>query len=485
MSLTNATPVEAARAARFASRTLAILPSSARNAALTAIHDALAAAKDDILRANSCDMSNAIEAASNGELSQSLIKRLDLTRPGKFEDMLQGILEVRELDDPIGKIDRRTLLDDGLILTRKSSPIGVLLIIFEARPEVIANIASLAIKSGNAAILKGGKESTESFKAISAVISQALGTTEVPNDALQLVLTRDAIAPLLQLDQYIDLVIPRGGNELVRSIKKGTQIPVLGHADGLCSIYLRADNPVDMAVNVIRDAKLSYPAACNALETLLVDEDALTTVFLAVAKKLLEEGVSLRCDAASKAALTSTLDKHLAVLLQDATDEDYKTEFLSLILAIKTIPTSPTPAAAADLAITHINEHGSHHTDAILTMNESIARRFQQGVDSAGVFWNTSTRMADGQRFGFGTEVGISTNKIHARGPVGLEGLTIYRWLLDGQGQVSAEYGAGGKQWKHQALPVEDRDRKYMARDEEEWEVLREFRREKCMRNCS
>lgn len=373
-------------------------------------------------------------------------------------------------------MDNRTLLDDGLLLERKSSPIGVLLIIFEARPEVIANIASLAIKSGNSAILKGGKESTESFKAISTVISSALSKTQVPNDALQLVTTRDAIKPLLELDQYIDLVIPRGGNELVKSVKQGTQIPVLGHADGLCSVYLRADCPTEMAVNVILDAKLSYPAACNALETLLVDEDALSTVLPAVASALLQKGVSLRCDSMSKSALQSSLHKHNTALLQDASEEDYRTEFLDLILAIKTIPKS-TPQESAEAAIAHINEHSSHHTDAILTQDEAIARHFQDAVDSAGVFWNTSTRMADGQRFGFGTEVGISTNKIHARGPVGLEGLTIYKWRIDGHGQVSADYGSGGKQWKHKKLPAGNAER-YAANDEE-FEVLRQFRKEK------
>lgn len=289
--------------------------------------------------------------------------------------------------------------------------------------------------------------------------------------------TRDAIKPLLELDQYIDLVIPRGSNELVSSIKKSTQIPVLGHADGLCSIYLRADCPVLMAAKVVVDAKTSYPAACNSVETLLVDEDALSTVLPAVAEALLAKGVRLRCDAASKAALTSTLDEHQAAFLQDAESQDFRTEFLDLILAVKTIPRSASAEEAADLAIAHINEHSSHHTDAVLTQNQAIAERFQDGVDSSSVFWNTSTRMADGQRFGFGTEVGISTNKIHARGPVGLEGLTIYRWRINGNGQASADYGSGGKAWKHQQLPVGAQER-YAATDDE-WEALQRFRASK------
>ncbi|KAF2147188.1 uncharacterized protein K452DRAFT_282169 [Aplosporella prunicola CBS 121167] len=477
MSLTNANPLEAARAARLSSRKLAVLPTQARNDALTAIHAALTAAQADILAANSRDLEAATQAAQSGELKESLIKRLDLGRKGKYEDMLQGILDVRDLEDPLGKVEVRTLLDDGLLLERRSSPIGVLLIIFEARPEVIANIASLAIKSGNAAILKGGKESTESFKAISTVISDALQSTEVPNDCLQLVTTRDAIKPLLELDQYIDLVIPRGSNELVSSIKKGTQIPVLGHADGLCSIYIRADCPSDMAAKLVVDAKTSYPAACNSVETLLVDEDALNSVLPPVVEALLEKGVRLRCDVASKAALSSALGKHQAAFLQDAEEQDYRTEFLDLILAIKTIPQAASPEEAADVAIAHINEHSSHHTDAILTQSQAIAERFQDGVDSSSTFWNTSTRMADGQRFGFGTEVGISTNKIHARGPVGLEGLTIYRWRINGNGQASAEYGAGGKAWKHQKLPVGEQER-YAVTDEE-FELLKQFRARK------
>ncbi|KAF2835666.1 gamma-glutamyl phosphate reductase GPR [Patellaria atrata CBS 101060] len=474
MSLTNADPLEAAKAARLGSRKLAILPTEDRNAALTAIHAALAEAKDEILAANARDLASATKAAESGVLSQSLVKRLDLGKKGKYEDMLQGILDVRRLPDPIGRIGVRTLLDDGLVLERKSSPIGVLLIIFEARPEVIANIASLAIKSGNAAILKGGKESTESFIAISNVISKALQSTAVPNGCLQLVVTRDAVGSLLSADRYIDLVIPRGGNELVRMVKQNTQIPVLGHADGLCSIYLHADCQIPMAVRVIVDSKTSYPAACNSLETLLVDEDALKTVLPAVAEALLSQGVSLRCDYTSKKALSSTLDKHQAVFLQDASDEDYKTEFLNLILAIKTIPKTETPEKAVDLAIDHINEFSSHHTDAILTSSKSIADRFLEAVDSASVYWNTSTRMADGQRYGFGTEVGISTNKIHSRGPVGLEGLTIYRWIIIGEGQVSMDYGSGAKKWKHQRLPVGDEEA--IAQDEEELRMLKEFR---------
>lgn len=455
MSLTESTPEAAAKAAAFSARNLAILSVDARNNALTAIHDALKADKQSILDANGRDMELAKEAAKGGKLSQSLIKRLDLSRPGKFEDMLQGILDVRKLPDPVGKIDLRTRLDEGLEMTRVSCPIGVLLIIFEARPEVIANIAALAIKSGNAAILKGGKESTESFRTISTIISKALESTKVPNAAIQLVKTRDVIDQLLELDRYIDLVIPRGGNELVRYVKDHTKIPVLGHADGLCSVYLHADADKDTAVKVVVDSKCDYPAACNATETLLVHEDVLSTVLPAVAEALVQKGVTLKCDEPSLAAL-----KSLSGNITTASEEDYNTEFLDLTLAIKTVPKSSTSSSSddtsLDLAVAHINAHGSKHTDVIVTTSEAAAEKFMSAVDSAGVYWNASSRFADGMRYGFGTEVGISTNKIHSRGPVGLEGLTIYKYKIRGTGQTAGEYGegAGKRKFLHEVLPL-------------------------------
>ncbi|KAH9906702.1 gamma-glutamyl phosphate reductase [Xylariomycetidae sp. FL2044] len=452
MSLTNASPAEAAEAAKHASHVLGALPASARNEALTAVHDGLAAARDQILAANARDLEVARLAAEHGQLSPSLVSRLDLGRKGKWEDMLKGILDVRELEDPVGKITLRTKLDEGLELTRETCPIGVLLIIFEARPEVIANIASLAIKSGNAAILKGGKESTESFVAISRAISAALERTRVPNAAIQLVTTRDVIPQLLALDRQIDLVIPRGSNELVRYVKSATRIPVLGHADGLCSAYLERTADPRMAADVVVDAKTSYPAACNSLETLLVDQAALDTVFPAVAEALLAKGVTLRCDSATKKRALEGLSSassssSSSSMIQDAVDADYDTEFLSLTLAVKCVD-------GLEAAVAHINAHGSGHTDAILTADPALAERFMAAVDAAGVYWNASTRFADGMRYGFGTEVGISTNKIHSRGPVGLEGLMIYKYKVRGQGQVTAAYGEGEgqKRFLHEKL---------------------------------
>ncbi|KAJ5365020.1 Gamma-glutamyl phosphate reductase GPR [Penicillium concentricum] len=456
MSLTESGAIDVAHSASLASRRLATLNNDDRNKALTLLHDALETNQKDILAANARDVEIATIAAESGNLSHSVLKRLDLSRPGKYKDMLDGILSVRDLDDPIGKVTLRTLLDDGLTLERVSCPIGVLLIIFEARPEVIANIAALAIKSGNAAILKGGKESMESFAAIAKVVSKAIAESQVPVSSIQLVKTRDAVSSLLAQDSLIDLVIPRGSNELVRFVKDNTKIPVLGHADGLCSAYIHADADIDTAVKVIVDSKTNYPAACNSLETLLVHEDTLDSVFPAVAAALLEKGVTLRCDADSKSALTKTLPAEKSAQLQTATESDYNTEFLDLVLAVKTIPSTDSPITAVEAAIAHINMHSSKHTEIILTRSKEAADMFMSGTDSAGVFWNASTRFADGMRFGFGTEVGISTNKIHSRGPVGLEGLTIYKYLIRGNGHRAADYdGEGGKRYLHTNLPIE------------------------------
>ncbi|KAJ5122852.1 gamma-glutamyl phosphate reductase [Penicillium atrosanguineum] len=464
MSLTGSAAIDVARSALVASRRLATLPNTARNDALTALHQALDKNRATILAANARDVEAATRDANNGNLNHSVLKRLDLSRPGKYDDMLEGILSVRGLDDPIGKVTLRTLLDEGLSLERVSCPIGVLLIIFEARPEVIANIAALAIKSGNAAILKGpfqltetgGKESMESFVAIANVVSEAIAGSQVPVSSIQLVKTRDVVSSLLAQDSFIDLVISRGSNELVRYVKENTKIPVLGHADGLCSAYIHSDANTKMAVKVIVDSKTDYPAACNSLESLLVHQDVLETILPEVAVALIDKGVSLRCDEASMAALASTLLSDQLSKVQPSTETDYDTEFLDLVLAVKTVPSTGDPASAVEAAMAHINVHSSKHTDIILTESRDLATLFMSGIDSAGVFWNASSRFADGMRFGFGTEVGISTNKIHSRGPVGLEGLTIYKYLVRGNGHGAGDYheGQGGRQYLHTSLPI-------------------------------
>ncbi|KAJ5102875.1 gamma-glutamyl phosphate reductase [Penicillium argentinense] len=450
MSLTESAAVDVARSASIASRQLATLSNDARNQALSALHQALDKNRATILAANAKDVEMATRAAADGTLSHSILKRLDLSRPGKYDDMLQGILSVRDLNDPVGNVTLRKLLDEGLTLERVSCPIGVLLIIFEARPEVIANIAALAIKSGNAAILKGGKESMESFVAIANVVSEAIASSQVPVPSIQLVRTRDVVSSLLAQDSLIDLVIPRGSNELVRFVKDNTKIPVLGHADGLCSAYVHSDAKIDIAVKVIVDSKTDYPAACNSLETLLVHESLLDSTLPVVAQALLDKGVSLRCDSASMDALMKALPADKRNNLSAATGADYETEFLDLVLAVKTV-------SRAEDAIAHINAHSSGHTDIIITESREAANCFMSSIDSAGVFWNASSRFADGMRYGFGTEVGISTNKIHSRGPVGLEGLTIYKYLIRGEGHGAADYheGEAGRKYLHKSLPID------------------------------
>ncbi|EPX74657.1 gamma-glutamyl phosphate reductase Pro1 [Schizosaccharomyces octosporus yFS286] len=435
------------KTARDSFITLQTLSVKDRDEALHVIVEELTSKKDAILKANIEDMDAAKKQNEAGKLSSSMLKRLDLSTSGKYESMVQGVLDVKNLEDPLGRVTYGCRLDDKLDLYRVSCPVGVLLVIFEARPEVIINITALAIKSGNAVVLKGGTESTKSFAAMSEVVRSALSKTKVPQGAVQLVQNREEVAQLLQFDRYIDLVIPRGSDKLVRYIKDNTKIPVLGHADGLCSMYLHDDADKDLAVNVVFDAKTDYPAGCNAVETLLVHENALSTVLPSVAEKLSQASVVLKCDSRSYEILEKI--PSVANLLQHSTEEDYDTEFLDYVLAIKTV-------SSLEEAMAHINTHGSKHTDCILTSSESTANKFMSGIDASGVYWNASTRFADGFRYGFGTEVGISTNKIHARGPMGLEGLTIYKYQLRGSGHIASAYGVGPSKipFKHEPLNV-------------------------------
>ncbi|PRT53238.1 Gamma-glutamyl phosphate reductase [Wickerhamiella sorbophila] len=424
--------MEIAKAARKAANTLKTLSNDKRTSALKAIHDHLRDHKDIILESNRLDL----QLAEQADLSPALIKRLDLNKGDKFDVMLQGVLDVAALEDPVGRQSILRELDDGLVLERVASPVGVLLVIFEARPEVIANIGALAIKSGNAAILKGGKESSHTFQSMAEVIRTALAKTSVPTDSLQLIATREKVADLLHCDKYIDMVIPRGSNELVRSIKRSTTIPVLGHADGICSIYANKDATAEMAAEIIVDSKTNYPAGCNAVETVLIHQDTQFDVLRSILVALLDAGVTVKLEHNLYTRAREALPDEPKIV--EAAEEDFDTEFLALTVAVKYVE-------SLQEAIDHINEHGSHHTDCIITENALDAAAFQKGVDSAGVFWNASTRFADGYRYGFGTEVGISTNKLHARGPVGLEGLMSYQYLLKGKGHIAGNYvGAGG-----------------------------------------
>lgn len=435
---------EIAKNAHLASTVLKTLTDEQRSSSLYKIRDGLLKSKDAILDANKIDMQNAID----NNLSSSLVKRLDLSINGKFDSMCDGILDVAKLEDPLNKCTLATEIDDGLNLYRLTCPVGVLLIIFESRPEVIANITALAIKSGNAAILKGGKESLNTFKAMSDVINDILkNETDVPNNSIQLISTRGEVSELLKQDSYIDLVIPRGSNELVKNIKENTKIPVLGHADGICSIYLDKDLDVEKATKIVVDSKTNYPAGCNAVETLLVDEQLDSELLNYILKALLDAKVTLHVVPDFYNRIHSDLQENYRNQIVDATEVDFRKEFLSFDIAVKSVKNVQD-------AIVHINSHSSKHTDAIITENEEKANIFLKGIDSSGVYWNCSTRFADGFRYGFGTEVGISTNKIHSRGPVGLEGLVCYYYQMRGSGQVVGDYlgGGGTRVFKHKPI---------------------------------
>jgi len=427
-----------------------------------------------ILRYIASYWSLSVQAANEqvklGKLSASLVKRLDLSSPEKWAAMLQGVSDVASLPDPTGKVTYAIKLDDNLELYRVTCPIGVLLVIFEARPEVVVNIASLAIKSGtspiptraliltwfgptegNVAILKGGKESTQTAILLGQCIRLALSQTSLHEDYIQLVHTREDISALLDQDKYIDLVIPRGSNALVSHIQHSTHIPVMGHADGLCTVYLDDSADAAKGKRVVVDSKINYPAACNSAEILVVHDAVINTIWPEVAVALLDAGVELRCNQVSITTIPPHPQK--GHLVKPATPEDYKTEFLALTMAVTTV-------SSFEEAIVFINEHSSHHTDSIVTETTANASRFCRAVDSAGTFVNASTRFADGLRYGFGTEVGISTGRTHARGPVGLEGLVIYKYMLrslEGGGHIVGEFGAGEgkKRYKHEGINVE------------------------------
>lgn len=426
---------EQARRAKEAAWRLASLDGQARDEALDAVHESLVTRREAILTANRADREAAARLVEQGKMTEALRKRLDLSGD-KFETVLQGIRDLRSLPDPVGRVDLATRLDDGLELFRVSCPIGVLGVIFESRPDAAVQIATLAIKSGNAVLLKGGREAALSNAALAEAIRAGLARGKVPPDAVQLLTTREEVRALLTLDSLVDLIIPRGSNELVRSIQESTRIPVLGHADGICAVYVDASADPEVAEAVVADSKAQYPAVCNAAETLLVHRSALDTALPRIGRKLRQLGVELRCDARARSVVPDSLS---------ARDSDFDTEFLDLTLAVKVVD-------SLDEAIDHINRHGSHHTDAIVTQDDAAARTFFQRVDSAGVYQNASTRFADGFRYGFGAEVGVSTGKTHARGPVGLEGLVIYKYQLRGKGHCVAEYGPGRRSFRHEPI---------------------------------
>ena len=434
-------PVAIAKRARRAARGLAVLPSEKKDEILRMVADGLDAARDVILEANRQDVDAArstFKEISSSSSSRSLLDRLVLDE-AKVAAMAAGVRAVAALPDPSGRVLSRTLLDDGLVLEKVSCPLGVLLVVFESRPDAVPQIASLALKSGNAAILKGGRESARSTAAILDVFARIYAAHGMPVGTLTSVGARAEVDALLALDDDIDLVIPRGGYDLVKHVKAATRIPVLGHAEGVCHVYVDRAADEAMAAAIVLDAKLQYPAACNAAETLLVHREAAATFLVPLLSRLGEAGIELR--ACEKARAFAP-----ALALSPATEDDWRAEYGAPVLAVKIVE-------SLDEAIEHVNRYGSHHTEAIVTGDAAAAETFLARVDAAGVFHNASTRFADGFRYGFGAEVGVSTSRLHARGPVGLDGLVTYKYVLRGSGQVVATYsGRDARPFRHEKL---------------------------------
>ncbi len=428
-----------AQAARAASHALAALPGPARSALL---RDLAAALRDPgtrpgLLAANADDLAAATLAHARGELDPARFKRLSLDA-AKLDGVAHGLDQLADAPELLGRPDLRRELDDGLVLERVPCPLGVLAVVFEARPDAVPQIAGLALKSGNAAVLKGGREATHSNRALVAVLHRVLVAHDLDPAGIALLELREDLDELLAQRDLLDLVIARGGKAFVHHVQSHTQIPVMGHAEGVCHLYLHHAAEPAMAAAIAVDAKCSYPAACNAIETLLWDADAGPALDATVAA-LLASGVELR-------ACPATLARQPALL--PASDSDWDAEYGALVLAIRQVADMPA-------ALAHIAAHGSRHTEAIVTADTGAAERFLAQVDAADVFHNASTRFADGYRFGLGAEVGISTGKLHARGPVGAAGLLTYRWLLRGHGQVASDYGPGKRAYTHRPLKTD------------------------------
>jgi len=411
---------EIAKKAKAASKKVAVLSSEIKNEALLNIANNINNNQQKIFEANQQDLENAKRLVDEGKITQSTYNRLKLDE-NKMRDMILGINDIAKLDDPIGKILLKRELDNNLVLTKTSCPIGVLGIIFEARPDVITQVSALAIKSSNTVILKGGKESINTNKAIMSIIQDALdNTTGFPKNVLTQVFSRDDVAEMLKQDKYIDLIIPRGGNSLVKFIKENTKIPVLGHADGICHIFVDESADFEKAKKIIIDAKTQYPSACNSVETVLVHQNF----------------------KAKDELIKALIEAEIEIIRNP---ESWHKEYGEKKLSLKEVN-------SLEEAVEHINEYSSGHTESIITEDEHKAKIFMTSVDSAGVYHNVSTRFADGFRYGFGAEVGISTNKTHARGPVGLEGLTIYKYTIEGNGHIVKDYADGIKHFHHKDI---------------------------------
>lgn len=422
------TTTELAMAAKKASIGLAALSTEKKNNALELIAKALLDNKNAIFAANQKDL----DRSKSENLAAPLLKRLKFDE-GKLNDVVAGIRSLIKLPDPIGETLSATELDKNFELYKVSCPIGVIGMIFESRPDALVQISSLCLKSGNSTLLKGGREAIETNRILAKIIREASEQCGVPTGWIQLLETREDVNEMLKLDKYIDLIIPRGSNAFVQYIMNNSNIAVMGHADGICHTYIDKDADIAMAIKVATDAKTQYVSVCNATETILIHSEIATAVLPKLAESLAQHNVEIYgCERTQK-----------IISCEKATD--WKSEWLDYKVSIRIVD-------SLENAIEHINTYSSRHTEAIITKNPQAAEAFMNLVDSADVFWNCSTRFADGYRFGLGAEVGISTNKLHARGPVGLEGLTIYKWKLKGNGQIVADYVSGKASFTHKKI---------------------------------
>ncbi len=424
--------LEIAKRARSAALKMSNVSTDKKNQAILEIAKEINKVRLKLQEINESD----VNVATKNRLQASLLKRLKLS-DSKIDDIIKGLESLADLEDPVGKTLYSIEMDQGLELFKVSCPIGVIGAIFESRPDALVQISSLCLKSGNAVILKGGSEAKRTNQFLSELIREKISQSSViPKDSIQLIDTRADVKKLLELDEYVDLIIPRGSSSLVKFIKDNSKIPVLGHTEGICHEYVDKDADLNMAIEICYDAKIQYPAVCNAMETLLVHKDIAKQFLPMIAKKYEAEKIELRGDTKTRKILPK---------IKKASEKDWRTEYLDLILSIKIVE-------SLQEAIDHINYYGSHHTDGIITNNEDSARKFLNEVDSAVVLHNASTRFSDGYRFGFGAEVGISTEKIHARGPMGLDGLVSYKYIIKGNGQIVSSYmGKNAKQFTHKS----------------------------------
>jgi len=421
---------ELASQVKEASLQLAAAGTELKDKALKLIAASLQTRKEEIIGANRVDL----ERSEKENLPAPLLKRLKFDE-AKIADVTEGIASLLALEDPVGKTLLSTELDDGLELYKVTCPIGVIGVIFESRPDALVQIATLCLKSGNAVLLKGGAEAKETNSILTEIIIQATMEAGLPVNWITLLATRSDVNEMLKMDKQIDLIIPRGSNDFVRYIMDNSNIPVMGHADGICHCYVDREADIGMAVKIVVDAKTQYVAVCNATETLLVHEKIAAQFLPAIKAVLANKNVEL----------VGCPKTQALIVVNPATEEDWKSEYLDYKLAIKVVST-------LDQAIDHINTYGSGHTDSIITGNKERAYHFMEYVDAGNVFWNCSTRFSDGFRYGFGAEVGVSTGKLHARGPVGLEGLLIYKYKLLGNGHVVDDYANRYRTFKHRNL---------------------------------